>query len=135
MQPRAEKVHYRACADGYVLCAGMRAIADPIRDVSFCFDRVDGAIYCHGDREAVHDWAERTSASLRLSGFETVARSILVMDCRLPVGEINRMLHRFGYVRERYLSELVLPERWHKEPTTDDDDLEDDELLDLSLRP
>ena len=136
MQPHAERVHYRACADGYVLCSGVRAIATPIRDVAFCFDRVDGSIYCHGDTTAVHGWADRTRASLRLSGFDIVARSIVVMDCHLPVAEINRMLHRFGYVRERYLSELVLPERWHDETVaTEDEDEDDDEFLDLSLRP
>jgi hypothetical protein len=115
MSANSENYHYEWSNGMYLFCApadsatnstsGL-ALTAPIPKVALCFHKLTGALFAHGGREQVDAWhkktIERLDSDIGDEGRHESIASLIVVEGRFPLDEINKCVSTRGYCRQFY---------------------------------
>ena len=87
---------YKLNAGQYVLHDGDRPVGRVMDAVGLAFDKVEGALYKHGEAAAIQSWVTERQARLRDAGCDGMADNLVCLSGRLPVDELNACLANGG---------------------------------------
>jgi hypothetical protein len=81
-------------------------LAAPIHSVAMCFHKLTGVLFAHGGREQVDAWhkktIERLASDIGDEGRHESIASLIVVEGRFPLDEINKCVSTRGYCRLFY---------------------------------
>jgi hypothetical protein len=115
MSINPENYRYEWSSGMYLFCApadsatnstsGL-ALTAPIPKVAMCFHKLTGELFAHGRKEYVDAWQKKTIERLisdigNKDRNESIA-SLVVVEGRFPIDEINKCISTDGYCRQFY---------------------------------
>lgn len=88
---------YRLNCGQYVLHKDLSPIGPVMDEVALCIDAENGVLHKHGIPAVVGRWHYMTANRLREHGFDDMAKSMVVIQGRFTLEELNRCLSTSGY--------------------------------------
>lgn len=99
--PCAEYNYKLNCSE-YVLHCGNTPIGALLQEVAVAFDKDSGTLFKHGDPALVEKWYQKTVSAYRSSGLSDMADSIVVIQGRFKLDDLNKCLTHTGYAKVLY---------------------------------
>lgn len=94
----SNEYNYKLVDGKYVLHKGDKPYLEPMTTVAIAFDTDGGTLLKHGEPRLVKKWAEEVVAALSKSSHPELANTLVVVDGRFTLEDLDKMLHITGYM-------------------------------------
>lgn len=94
----SNEYNYKLVDGKYVLHKGDKPYLDPMTTVAIAFDTDGGTLLKHGEPRLVKKWSEEVVTALRKSSHPELANTLVVVDGRFTLEDLDKVLNITGYM-------------------------------------
>lgn len=94
----SNEYNYKLVDGKYVLHKGDKPYLEPMTTVAIAFDTDGGTLLKHGEPHMLKKWAEEVVAALRKSSHPELANTLVVVDGRFTLEDLDKVLNITGYM-------------------------------------